>query len=98
MSDYHIIALALSTIILMHAFVYKVEFRGQESRHPKESSILSVFMRYTLVGYALVLSISLYLVWTFGHIEGLSTEHLVKTVIVMSFPGALGAAASRLIL
>lgn len=98
MNDAHIIALALGTIILMHAFVYKVEFRGQESRHPKESSILSVFLRYTVVGYALVLLISFYLIWTFGHIEGLSAEHLVKTVIVMSFPGALGAAASRLIL
>lgn len=98
MSDGHIIALALGTIILMHAFVYKVEFRGQESRHPKESSILSVFMRYTIAGYALVLLISFYLIWTFGHIEGLSAEQTVKAVVVMSFPGALGAAASRLIL
>lgn len=98
MSDGYIIALALGTIILMHAFVYKVEFRGQENRHPKESSILSVFMRYTIVGYALVLLISFYLIWTFGHIEGLSAEQTVKAVVVMSFPGALGAAASRLIL
>lgn len=98
MSDGHIIALALATIILVHAFVYKVEFRGQESRHQKESSRLSVFLRYTIVGYALVMLISFYLIWTFGHIENLSGENLVKIVIVMSFPGALGAAASRLIL
>lgn len=98
MTDWHIIALALTTISLMHAFVYKVEFRGQENPYPQESSILSVFMRYTIVGYGLVLLISFYLIWTFGHIEGLSAENIIKTVIVMSFPGALGAAASRLIL
>lgn len=98
MSDAQTIALALLTLILMHAFVYKVEFRGQESGNPKESSVLSLFLRYTVVGYALVLLISFYLIWTFGHIENLSLENIVKTVIVMSFPGALGAAASRLIL
>lgn len=98
MSDFQIIGLAALTIILMHAFVYKVEFRGQEDRHPRESSIWSVFLRYTIVGYALVLMISFYLIWTFGHIEGQSAENIIKTVIVMSFPGALGAAASRLIL
>jgi putative integral membrane protein (TIGR02587 family) len=98
MSDFQIIALAVLTIILMHAFVYKVEFRGQETRHPKESSAWSVFLRYTITGYALVLLISFYLIWTFGHLEGQSLENIVKTIVVMSFPGALGAAASRLIL
>lgn len=98
MSDVQVIILAVLTIILMHAFVYKVEFRGQEDRHPKESSVWSVFLRYTIVGYALVLVISFYLIWTFGHLEGQSLENIVKTVVVMSFPGSLGAAASRLIL
>lgn len=98
MSDAQIIALALFTIILMHAFVYKVEFRGHERHNLAESSILSVFLRYTIVGYALVMLISLYLIWTFGHTDGLSTINIVRTVVVMSFPGALGAAASRLIL
>lgn len=98
MTDLQVIFLALFILILMHAFVYKVEFRGQEKRRPPESSVLSVFLRYTVVGYALVLLISLYLVWTFGHLDGLDAENIFKTVIVMSFPAALGASASRLIL
>lgn len=98
MSNFQIVALALFSIILMHAFVYIVEFRGQEKRRPTENSIAGVFLRYTIVGYALVLLISLYLVWTFGHIDGVSLGNIAKTVAVMSFPGALGAAASRLIL
>lgn len=98
MTNIHFLILAVFTIILMHAFVYKVEFRGNEGRNIEESSPLSVFLRYTIVGYALVLLISLYLIWTFGHTDGMDIDNIVKTVVVMSFPGALGAAASRLIL
>ena len=98
MSDAQIIILAFFSLMLMHAFVYKVEFRGQEKRHPENSSLWSVFFRYTVVGYAIVLLISFYLLWTFGRTEGLSLEDALKIAVVMGFPGALGAAASRLIL
>lgn len=98
MSDAQIIVLAFFSVMLMHAFVYKVEFRGQEKRRPENSSLWSVFLRYTVVGYAIVLLISFYLLWTFGRTEGLNLEDTLKIVVVMGFPGALGAAASRLIL
>lgn len=98
MSDVQIIALAIFTIIMMHAFVYHVEFRGQEKRRPENSSFWSVFLRYTVVGYAIVLLISFYLLWTFGQTDGINLEDALKISIVMGFPGALGAAASRLIL
>ncbi len=98
MSDVQIIILAFFSVMLMHAFVYKVEFRGQEKRRPENSSLWSVFLRYTVVGYAIVLLISFYLLWTFGRTEGLNLEDTLKIAVVMGFPGALGAAASRLIL
>ncbi|MGI9055370.1 MAG: TIGR02587 family membrane protein [Pyrinomonadaceae bacterium] len=98
MSDTQIIILAIFTIIMTHAFVYNVEFRGQEKRRPENSSFWSVFLRYTVVGYAIVLLISLYLLWTFGKTDGLNLEDTLKISVVMGFPGALGAAASRLIL
>lgn len=96
MSDTHILILAILTMILMHTFVYKVGFRGQETHG--ESSATSIFLRYTIVGYALVLLVGFYLIWTFGHTDGLSLDNKIKAVIVLSFPAALGAAASRLIL
>lgn len=96
MSDAHTLILAVLTIILMHAFVYKVGFRGQETHG--RSSASSIFLRYTITGYALVLLVGFYLVWTFGHTDGLSLENIVKAVVVIGFPAALGAAASRLIL
>lgn len=91
------IALALVTIALMHAFVYTLEFGGTERPHPEER-FWSIFARYTLVGYAVVLLVSLYVLWTFGRTEGTSIQEIVSTSIVLSFPGAIGAAVARLIL
>lgn len=98
MSDWQLIFLAFFSMILMHAFVYKVEFRGQEERRPESSSLGSVFFRYTVVGYAVVLLAGFYILWTFGQTDNLNLEDKLKITVVMAFPGALGAAASRLIL
>jgi putative integral membrane protein (TIGR02587 family) len=98
MTNWHAVILALGTILAMHTFVYAVEFSGQEEVQPEGSSMWSAFFRYTVVGYAIVLLISFYLLWTFGRVDGTGTTELVKSIIVLSFPGALGAAASRLIL
>jgi putative integral membrane protein (TIGR02587 family) len=98
MSDWHTVGLASATILMMHAFVYAVEFRGQEKAAPEGSSQWSVFLRYTIVGYAIVLLISFYLLWTFGRTDGLGIEEMIKAVIVLGFPAAIGASASRLIL
>ena len=96
MSDTHVIILAVLTIVLMHTFVYQLEFRGQET--PEANSLLSMFFRFTIVGYALSLLVGFYLVWTFGHIDGMSADNIARIVVVMAFPAALGASASRLIL
>jgi len=50
------------------------------------------------VGYAIVALVNLYLLWTFGRVSDVSTEQVIGTVVVLSFPGAIGAAAARLIL
>ena len=91
------IGLALMTIFLMHAFVYTLEFGGTEQAHPDEG-FWSVFARYTIVGYAAVLLVSLYVLWTFGRTDGTSIEEILSTAVVLSFPGAIGAAVARLIL
>lgn len=97
MKYWQIITLALVTLMMMHAFVYVVKFRGQE-KHSGEVSFLSVFVRYTVVGYAVVLLISVYLLWTFGRLDGMGIGEIAQVAIVLSFPGSLGAATSRLIL
>jgi len=48
MTEWHVVALALVTMLMMHAFVYAVEFRGQEPTIPPDSSFWSVFLRFTV--------------------------------------------------
>ena len=97
MGPWQEIALALLSILLMHGFVYAVEFPGQH-RPVEGATIEGVLLRYTLTGYALVLLICLYLLWTFGRTEGMALDEIIGACIVLGFPAAVGAAAARLIL
>jgi len=97
LTEWHAVVLALLSLLLMHAFVFAVEFRGG-AVVPQESSAWSLFLRFTLVGYAIVLLISLYLLWTFGRTEGLALHQAMAAMVVLGFPAAIGAAAARLIL
>jgi len=38
------------------------------------------------------------MLWSFGRFDGLAVLHVVKSVVVLAFPAAIGAAAARLIL
>lgn len=97
MSPWQVVVLGIASIVLMHAFVYGVEFRGQHDRAAHESNV-SVFVRFTAVGYMIALAISAYICWSFGRFDGLSAEHIVSVAVVLGFPAAIGAASARLIL
>ena len=97
MSPWHSIALVVVSLVVMHAFVYSVEFHGSRSI-PEGITRLSIFLRYTIVGYAVVLLMSAYILWTFGRIEGLGLGQMCAVLVVLGFPSAVGAAAARLIL
>jgi putative integral membrane protein (TIGR02587 family) len=97
MTEWHAIALVAGSLLLMHAFVYAVEFRGT-ARLRAGIPFTSEFLRLTMVAYVLSLLISLYVLWTFGRTDGLGAVELVKVTLVLGFPAALGAAAARLIL
>jgi uncharacterized membrane protein len=45
-----------------------------------------------------VLLVCLFLLWVFGRLEATSATAALMMTIVLAFPGALGAAAARLIL
>lgn len=97
MGPWHQLGLIAFSLATMHAFVYGVGFSGTEATYEDEHP-LGTFMRFTVVGYALVLAMSLYILWTFGRIDGLSLHQVSATAIVLAFPGAIGAATARLIL
>lgn len=97
LSPWHALALALITIAIMHAIVFAVGFGGQESG-PEGVGPWRVFNRFTVVGYAIALLVSTYVLWVFGRLESNSFEMVFMTVVVLSFPAGIGAAVSRLVL
>ena len=97
MTGWHPVVLAGVSLLIMHAFVYAVEFRGQTALAPGISP-WSEFLRLTVVAYALALLVCLYVLWTFGRADGLAFPELLIQTVVLGFPAALGAAAARLIL
>ena len=97
MSPAHEIVLIAISLVAMHAFVYSLEFSGGPRPHP-DVGFWSLFLRFTVVGYALVLLICLYLLWTFGRTDGSGWNEIISAVVVLGFPCAIGAAAARLIL
>jgi len=97
MTGWHAVAVVLASLLMMHAFVYAVEFRGQAAIAPGISP-WSEFLRLTVVAYALALLVSLYVLWTFGRADGLPFGELLIETVVLGFPAALGAASARLIL
>jgi putative integral membrane protein (TIGR02587 family) len=97
MSELHAIALVLLALTTMHAFVYAVGLRGQveiAAGTPRGRT----FLRFTIVGYAGALLISLFVLWMFGRTEGTGLKTVLMMAVVLSFPNAIGAAAARLIL
>ena len=90
------IILAVASLLVMQVFVYAAHFRGG---HAFEGmSMMSEFARYTLVGYAIVLIVSFCLMWVLGRADGNAFHEILSGCIVLSFPGAIGAAAARLVL
>lgn len=97
MTEWHSIALALVSLLIMHAFVYAVEFCGQASV-PPGTRVWSVVLRFTVPGYAIALLVSLYVLWTFGRTDGMSMHEVVMATVVLAFPAAIGAAAARIVI
>jgi putative integral membrane protein (TIGR02587 family) len=91
------VMVAVVSLALMHAFVYAVEFRGQAAR-AEYTTPAGEFLRLTVVGYAVALLISAYVLWTFGSLDNLHPAEGARAAVVLGFPAAIGAASARLIL
>lgn len=97
MSDYQAAGLAVLSLVVMHAFVYAVQFSGTPHT-PEGTPRWSLFLRFTIPGYAIALLMSVHILWTFGRLDGLSLQTAVATTVVLGFPAAIGAAAARLVI
>ncbi|WP_244530057.1 TIGR02587 family membrane protein [Rhizobium sp. NFR07] len=97
MTPWHALATILVSIAIMHAFVYAVSFRGTHQIPEGEPRWHALF-RFTLPGYVITMLISLYVLWIFGRLDDTAASQILMSAIVLSFPGAIGAASARLIL
>lgn len=94
MSTLDALGLALFTLVVMHGFVYAVEFKGRPS---SPGGFGWPLLGFTVVGYVLALAVSAYLLWTFGRYTGTGLQASVAEMIVLGLPAGIGAAAARLI-
>lgn len=97
MTAWHAVTVVALSLVLMHGFVYAVSFKGGHEIEPGTPQ-WHAFVRFTLPGYVIALLISLYALWTFGRLDDVGAMPAVMAMIVLAFPGAIGAAAARLIL
>jgi putative integral membrane protein (TIGR02587 family) len=93
----HAILMVLVSLIIIHSFVYRINFRGQEEA-PEHLGFWALFRRYSVAGYLMVFLTTLYILWTFGRTDNTDMAMILRMTIVLALPGALGAAAARLIL
>ena len=94
-SDIHTpgaVLLAVLSLLLLHALVYLLGFRGQ---HRSEAPVWSVLLGYSVVGYALSLLVCLGLLWVFGR-TAQPLPVVATQVVVLGLPAAVGGAAGRL--
>jgi putative integral membrane protein (TIGR02587 family) len=97
MTAWHAAALAVVSLCIMQAFLCSVE-RSRGLSIFSANLFWNVLLRFTIVGYATALLISLYVLWTFGRLDGAAWAELIMATLVLGFPAALGASAARLIL
>ncbi|MBM3604942.1 MAG: TIGR02587 family membrane protein [Alphaproteobacteria bacterium] len=96
MSPWQEVGLLLLSLGMMHAFVYSVGFKGGSLSEGR--SFFDLFLRFTCAGYAVVLIVSLGVLWLFDQTGDAPLHEIISTTIVLAFPGALGAAAARVVL
>lgn len=92
MTAWHAVALVIVSLLALHALVFTVGFAGQETHE----SPLAAFFYFTVAGYGAALLVSLYILWTFGRLDG-GLSDSVRSVVVLGFPAAIGAAVARLV-
>ena len=94
---WHLVAAVGASLLLMHAFVYSVEFHGQHGL-PHGTPRWHALALFTIPGYAIALLLSAYVLWTFGRFDGVGGAMRLALAVVLAFPASLGAAAARLVL
>lgn len=93
----NLILIALFSMGIGGTILYFSDFTGSEDSVADPQGGRDI-LAGTVVMYAVALTASAFMLWFFGRLEGLSLYAVVSEIVVLSFPGALGASAGRLLL
>ncbi len=96
MTPWHALALIALSLVVLHGFVYALDFRGEE-KLPEGMHGLVGLVVFTIAGYGIAVLVSLYVLWTFGRTDDVALGQIAMMVAVLAFPAAIGAGTARLI-
>ncbi|MFK3777832.1 TIGR02587 family membrane protein [Agrobacterium sp. NPDC089420] len=96
-TPYHVLALCLLSIAVMHGFVYALHFKGSHELREGQQWWHSL-IRFTLPGYVIAIVISIYTLWTFERLDHTSLSQILNAAVILGVPASIGAASARLIL
>lgn len=96
MTPWHALGLIVVSVLVLHAFVYALDFRG-EHELPEGMNSLTGLVVFTMAGYGIALLVSLFVLWTFGWTDGMAPGLIATMAAVLGFPAAIGAGTARLI-
>jgi uncharacterized membrane protein len=89
------LALVVASIAALHAILYLVGFPGQDAR--SEKSVAAGLLRHSLPGYGIVVGACLYVLWSFGRIDGSDSYQAAMSIAVLGFPASIGAGIARVV-
>jgi putative integral membrane protein (TIGR02587 family) len=93
---YRLAALALVSFGVGSVILYFTNFKRADTlmHHGSKTGIVLG----STVTYAIALTASAIILWFFGRFDGVAADVAVRQVVVLAFPGTLGASAGRLLL
>ncbi|MBO9198273.1 TIGR02587 family membrane protein [Rhizobium sp. 16-449-1b] len=97
MAPWHALLIVFASLALMHGFVYTLSFRGSHDL-AEGTPGWHAFVRFTIPGYVIAGLISAFCLWVFHRTDDVGATQVLMMIVILSFPGAIGAAAARLIL
>jgi len=89
------LALIALSIAALHAILYLVGFPGQDLR--SEGSLWGALLRHSLPGYAIAVVACLYVLWSFGRVDGSEPYQVAMSIALLGFPAAIGAGIARIV-
>lgn len=93
---WRLVALVAVSVSVAYLTLYELEFQGQQRRIGDRSQLIVIGSSFLV--YLVAALVSIGLLASFGHFTSTPMSVWVQEIIVLSFPGTIGASASQIVL